>query len=194
MKKSMLFGSLLLMAIFPAYLNAQEIQLPSVEIKVSQDNVPFKVKTAVLNDFGKDHTPFAWVNNQSIWDSSVWAQSTNIDNQDVYFYSIHTETSNGSSLYADYTPEGKLSRSREYVKSFVPSHDILVALQNSEYKDWSISKDIFLRKLALNGSEKQRYTLVMKKGNEKKTILLDANGKMLAVQPGVHLELADANY
>jgi hypothetical protein len=97
-------------------------------------------------------------------------------------------------LYADYTPEGKLSRSREYVKSFVPSHDILVALQNSEYKDWSISKDIFLRKLALNGSEKQRYTLVMKKGNEKKTILLDANGKMLAVQPGVHLELADANY
>jgi hypothetical protein len=194
MKKSMLFGSLLMLAIFPVYLSAQEIQLPSIEIKVSQDNVPLKVKIAAVNDFGNDHKPIAWVNNLSIWDTSDWAQSTNIENQDVYFYSIHTQTSSGSSLDAEYTPDGKLSRSREYVKNFVPSHDVLVALQNSEYKDWSIIKDFFLRKLALNGSEKERYTLVMKKGKEKKTILFDANGRMLAVQEGVHLELADANF
>jgi hypothetical protein len=194
MKKSMLLGSIFTLALSPAFLNAQEIKLPTVVINVSQDKVPLKVKEAVLNDFGGDHKPITWVTTHSIFSTYDWEQSTNVDNLDVYSYAIHSQTSNGCTLDAAYTPDGKRINSRESLRNFRPAQSILNTLQNSEYKDWAINKDFLVRKVSSNGSEKERYALLMKKGNQKKTILLDSNGKILANQRGEHLELADANF
>lgn len=190
----MLFGSLLLLAVCPAYLYAQEVQLPTVEIKVHQDLVPQAVKEAALKDFGEGHKPIVWVTTQSLFSTYEWAQSTNIENMEVSDYGIHTKTNNGSSLDAIYTPDGKLINSREYLKNFRPSLNIMLALQKTEFKDWGLNKDFRVRKISFNGSERERYALVLKKGNKKKTILLDANGRILANQQGEHVELADADF
>ena len=185
----MLFWSLLMLASFPAYLCAQETQLPTIEIKVSQDKVPLEVKQALLKDFGEGHQPLAFVTANSLFDTYAWEQTTNTENLEVYNYSLSTRTSSGSSLDANYTPDGKLISSREIVKNFKPDQSILMALQNSEYKDWVINNDFLLRKVLPNGSEKGRYSLVMSKGNEKKTIYFDVNGRM----ENKRGELADAN-
>jgi hypothetical protein len=194
MKKSMLFGSFLLLALFPYYVFAQEINLPTVEIAVSQDLVPAKVKNAVINDFGSGHSPFAWVNNSSVFDTYEWAQISDPRFIDVYAYSLSTKTSTGSSLTAYYTADGQLINSVENIRNFKPSLNIMLSLQQTMYKDWGLKKDHQIIKHFSNGSVKSRYALVMVKGNEKKTVLLDENGRMLADKKGAHLELADLNW
>ena len=61
-------------------------------------------------------------------------------------------------------------------------------LQNSEFKDWGMKKYFHLIKYSSKGIEKERYALVMTKGNEKKT-----NYSMTRVNAdyrrGVHEEL-----
>ena len=195
MKKSMLFGSLLLLAAIPASLYAQEVQLPTVRISLNRDKVPIQVKEAVLKDFGDGHKPIAWVNNNSLFDTYAWEQSTLVDNLDVYTYAIHSKISDGSSLDAVYTPDGKLISSREYLKDFRPGQNIMLTLQNTEFKDWGITKDFFLRKVSSNGSGKQRYALVMQRGKEKKTLFFDTNGMITASKTGeLAGELADAEW
>jgi hypothetical protein len=194
MKKSMLLGSFLMLALVPAYLSAQEINLPAVEIRVNQDLVPAKVKAAVMNDFGVNHKPFAWIESNTVFDTYDWAQITDPNVLDVYAYGIHAKTSIGSTLDATYSADGKLINSREYIRNFKPSLNVMLALQNTQYKDWGIKKDSHLRKFSnqfSNGSEKERFAIVMEKGKEKKTILLDENGNILADRPGAHIELAD---
>jgi hypothetical protein len=194
MKKSMLFNSLLLLAIFPSYLFAQEIKLPTVEIRVSQDLVPAKVKDAFMNDFGPGHSPFAWVNSNTVFDTYEWAQIADPSTLEIYSYGLHSKTTSGSTLDALYSVDGKLINSREYIRDFKPSLNVMLALQNTQYKDWGIKKDSHLIKyssqFSSSGSEKERYALVMQKGREKKTILLDEKGNILADRSGAHAELA----
>jgi hypothetical protein len=194
MKKSMLFGSFLMLALVPAFVFAQNIKLPTVEIRVNQDLVPAKVKIAVMNDFGANHKPFAWIENNTVFNTYDWAQITDPNVLDVYAYGLHVKTLSGSSLDVTYTADGKLINSREYIRDFRPSLDVMLALQNSQYKDWGIKTDSHLRKFSStfssNGSEKERYALVMQKGKEKKTLLLDSNGNILADKSGAHTELA----
>jgi hypothetical protein len=191
MKKSMLFGNLLMLVAFPAILYAQEVQLPTVEVKINQDLIPARVKEAVLNDFGPGHKPIAWVGNNTIFNASDWARNTDVYNLDVFSYSLRVKTNNGCTLDAAYTTDGRLINSREYLKNFRPSFDILMALQNSEFKDWAINKDFHLIKVSSSGSAQERLGLVIMKGREKKTIYFDENSRILAVESGDHGELAD---
>jgi len=189
MKKSTFFWCFIMLVVFPAYLYAQESH--EAVIMGSKDIVPAKVKEAVLNDFGASHQPFAWVDNASFFNSEEWIKSTNVEKLEVITYVIRTKTTNGSSLDAVYAADGKLISSREYLKNFRPDRNIMLALQNTEYKDWGLKKTSQLIKVSSTGSEKQRYALVMMKGKEKKTLYIDENNKVLAVVPGEHATLAD---
>ncbi len=180
-----------MLAIFPSYLFAQEIKLPTVEIAVSQDLVPASVKNAVLNDFGINHQPIAWVNNSTAFDTYGWAQMIDPKLLDVYAYSLSTRTSTGCTLDAYYSVDGKLLNAREDIRNFKPSLNVLRSIANGEYGGWSIKKDHQIIKHFSDGSIKGRTALVMVRGNEKKTILLDEGNKMVAVKNGSHLELAD---
>ena len=68
-----------MLAIFPALLSAQDIQLPTIEIRASQDKVPLMVKEAVLSDFGESHKPMVWVTDNSLFKRGEWEQITNIE-------------------------------------------------------------------------------------------------------------------
>jgi hypothetical protein len=178
MKKSNLLGMFVMLALLPAYLQAQHINLPTMVIKVSQDKVPLKVKEAFLKDFGEGHKPFAWATAQTLFDTYEWEQRTNVKNMEIYTYALHTETTVGSSLDAVYTADGKLINSRELVKDFEPPRNILSALQNSKYKDWVIAKDFHIIKISNGSNEKEHYDFRLTKGNAKKTVYFDKYGDM----------------
>jgi hypothetical protein len=192
MKTSILFWSFVMLVVFPAYMGAQQdtTGFPLRESKVQAHRViPDKVKEAVLNDFGESHKPLAWFTKSTRFNDSEWQKSSNV--AEVLTYALQVRASNGSILEVEYTPDGKLIKSREYLKNFKPELNIMGTLQNTEYKDWVLKKTSQLKKVSFNGSKKGRYALVMAKGKEKKTIYFDENSRMIAVQPGEHRELAD---
>lgn len=168
-----------LLAVFPVFVNAQQqVQLPSVEIRVGADKVPPVVKDAFLKDFGPDHKPIVWATSQSKFNTWGWEHSTNVANQEVYDYIIHTKTSKGSELDAVYTPDGKLIRSREDVRNFVPPKAILASLQNSDYKNWKITKNVHVIKVNEGGKSKEHYQIQLQKGKDKKSVYFDKDGNM----------------
>lgn len=169
----------ILLAAYPAYLQAQDIQLPTVEIKVSQDLVPPVVKDAFLKDFGEGHQPMVWAKTSSTFNTYGWEQSMDTKNQEILFYSLHTKTTNGSALDAVYTPDGKLVRSREEVKDFEPPQVILTSLEKSNYKDWTIAKDVHLVKVYEGKTSTDHYALKLEKGKQKKVVYFDKDGNML---------------
>jgi hypothetical protein len=194
MKKSVLFWSFVMLAFFPAYLCAQEIKekitSPTVEIL----GPLAAAKKAFLNDFGPGHEPIEWINTNIIFNDNEWQQSINVEKQEVYKYAFHMRTDNGSILDAVYTSDGKRLSSREYLKNFRPPLNIILALQNTEFKDWRLKNTFQVIKVFSTGLEKERYALVMKKGKEKKTIFFDENSRMLAAKSGEHGELADLDW
>ena len=186
--KNLVIAGVLLLSFFPALSQKKQIQqLPVAEVKANQGNLPDKVREAFIRNFGEGHQPFAWINDQS----NVNTYRLENENQDFDRYSMSARTNNGSTLDAYYTAEGKLINSRENLKNFRLERPILVTLQNSEYKDWSIRKTFHVIKASSKGIEKERYGLVMKKGKEKRTLLLDPNGVLLAERRG---ELSEANW
>lgn len=179
MKKSTFFKILVLLAFFPACLQAQNIQLPTVEITVSQDRVPPAVKAAVIKDFGEGHQPMAWVTAGTNFDTYEWAQTVNVDKMDIYHYLLHTQTSAGSTLYAVYTPDGKLLQSLEQVRNFEPPRVILANLQKSNFKDWKIIEDVHVVKVNEKGKAKEHYDFKVEKGNHTKTLYFDKAGNIV---------------
>jgi hypothetical protein len=179
MKKFMIFKIFILSAFLPVCLQAQNIQLPTVEIKVSQDKVPPVVKAAVLRDFGKGHQPMVWVTPGTSFDTFGWEQTVDVNNMDIYYYSLYTQTTEGSTLYALYTPSGKLVRSKEEVKNFEPPRDILSSLEKSNFKDWRIIKDVHIVKANENGMHKELYDLKLEKGNHRKVVYFDKDGNIV---------------
>ncbi len=202
MKKSMLFVSLFVLALFPGLTYAQdmgevipqEYTLPAVKIQASQSLLPAVVKDAAIKDFGPGTKPIAFVNGSTDFSTWNWANVEDPRLMNVYYYQLSTKTSNGSTLDANYLADGKLLNSKEYVKNFKPSLKIMLALQNTQYKDWGIKKDVGIIKRYYNGTEQEHYAFVMVKGNQKRTIRLNQNGEMLADLPGTHLQLADLTY
>lgn len=186
--KNLVIAGLLLLAFFPAISQKRQIQqLPVAEVKANQDVIPDRIKEAFIQEFGAGHQPFAWVTDQSNFNT----QKLEGGDQDFERYSMHTRTNNGSTLDAYYGADGKLLNSRENLKNFRLERPILISLQNSQYKDWSIAKTFHVIKSSSKGIEKERYGIVMKKGKEKRTVMLDPNGVLLAERRG---ELSEANW
>jgi hypothetical protein len=180
MKKLNFIKIFILLAVFPSWVFAQvkEITLEPIEIKVTVDKVPPAVKAAVVRDFGEEHQPVVWANSHSQFSTWGWEQNVNPDNMEINYYTIHTRKPNGSYLEAVYTPDGKLVRSREEVKNFVPPKSILTSLQESAYNDWTIDKDVLVIKAFENKANKEQYALKLVKGKDKKTVYFDKEGNM----------------
>ena len=184
MKKSVFLNIFILLAVFPAWLFAQvqEIQLDTVEIRVTLDKVPPAVKAAVINDFGEEHQPVVWANSHSKFRTYGWEQDVNPDTE-IDYYTIHTHKSNGSYLEAVYTADGKLQRSREEIKNFVPPQPVMASLAKSDYKDWKIDKNVLVIKAVEGKATKEHYAFKLQKGRDKKTVYFDKDGNMLMNKP-----------
>jgi hypothetical protein len=180
MKKSMLFMVFICLAAFPSFSQEEKnITLPTIEIRVSPDLVPPVVKDAVVKDFGEGHKPIVWATTSSKFNTYGWEQSVDVATQDINYYAVHTQTTTGSALEAVYTPDGKLVRSKEEVKNFEPPQAILASIQKSNYKDWTIAKDVLMIKVYQGGVPKEHYEFKMIKGKQKKSLYFDKDGNMM---------------
>jgi hypothetical protein len=186
--KNLVIAGLLLLVFFPAFSQKRQIQqLPAAEVKSDQGMLPDRVREAFIKNFGEGHLPFAWVTDVS----NINTERLQSENLDFERYTLSTRTNGGSTLDAYYSADGTLLSSRENLKNFRLDRPILVSLQSTQYKDWSINKTFHVIKSSFKGIEKERYGIVMKKGKEKRTLLLDPNGMLLADIRG---ELSEANW
>jgi hypothetical protein len=182
MKNSVMLKVFALLAFIPTYSIAQEteqnIELNTIEIRVSKDKVPSKVKDAVTRDFGEG-TPLVWATTSSKFNSFGWEQLKDVKNQNVDAYSVHIKGKNGSALVAIYATDGKLIRSKETIKGMATPPIILASLAKSDYKDWKVSEENTVIK-TYSGTNNEHYAIKMEKGKQKKMLYFDKNGNIVS--------------
>lgn len=182
MKNSFMLKIFTLLAFVPTYLNAQEteqnVELNTVEIRVTKDKVPPTVKDAVMRDFGEG-TPLVWATTSSKFNTFGWEQLRNVNNQNIDAYSVHIKGKNGSALVAIYTPDGKLIRSKETLKGMATPPIILSSLAKSDYKDWKVSQENAIIK-TYSGTTNEHYAVRVEKGKQKKLLYFDKDGNMVS--------------
>ncbi|TYA59147.1 hypothetical protein [Formosa maritima] len=106
-------------------------------------------------------------------------ESPVFDNQFEAYEVIFKEASkNGGQIIATYNSEGKI------LKSFEKFNDVTLppSVRNAVYKEypgWTIHSDTYLVSYYINKDTKKVYKLKIKKDDEKKTLKIDVDGKLI---------------
>ena len=156
----------------------QNIELNTVEIRVSKDKVPPTVKDAVVRDFGEG-TPLVWATTNSKFNTFGWEQLKDVKNQTTDAYSVHIKGKNGSELVATYSADGKLIRSKETLKGKATPPIVMTGLAKSDYKDWKIANDNTVIK-TYSGTMNEHYAVRVEKGKQKKMLYFDKDGNIVS--------------
>lgn len=106
-------------------------------------------------------------------------ESPVFDNQfEAYEVIFKEASSKGGKIIATYNSEGKI------LKSFEKFNDVTLppSVRNAVYKEypgWTIHSDTYLVSYYMNSNIKKVYKLKIKKNDEKKTLKIDVDGRLI---------------
>ncbi len=170
MKKLMF---LFLSIMVPAFPILAQTMVPLERLTLTKDEMP-KAIIEAANKLFEGNTQIAWGKFPYELKEYGWAvdpdQSKPIDH-----YEIQIKVGDGFNIYAVLDSNGELLRFKEVKKNAVPPRSVLIALENSKYKDWKIVGDVMHVKYNKNDAE-EHISLNLRKGNKTKNVTFKVDG------------------
>jgi hypothetical protein len=183
MKKLFFMGAFFLGFFYPMMaqdLDVNEIQ-PVEKMVLTKDKIPAAVNQAVSKDF-RNGQPVKWGNFPYVLKEYGWVVDK-ADNTKPDYYEVFIKTENGSDMYAIYSSDGKLIRSKEILRNMPLPKSIEEALFKSEYKDWKKTGDLEKITNFMN-AQKSHYIVTVEKNNKTHHLYFDDAGTMLRNKTG----------
>lgn len=145
--------------------------------ELKKQDVPFTIIENVKGDF-PDFTldeiyaiPVEYVLDDVIVDTPINSK----DDYSTYQLVLRDKT---HEIKAIYNADGKLVFTEEHDENITPP----IAVRNSIVKafpGWTITKDNYKMTHLIGNIQKERYKMILEKGNERKKVYLDASGDIL---------------
>jgi hypothetical protein len=185
MKKSILSLLLMFIMVFPVISqveNTEDAEVPIEEITLKKDMIPAQVQQAVSKDFTYGE-PVQWSNFPYLFKEYGWTAIKNeATTEKPDRYAVILKSKKGGNLYAVYSADGTLLRSREILKNGPLPKAVENALLNSEFKDWKVDAD---KELIQDYSKKvvKHYVVKVEKDNKKRLLYFDEQGNILKNKP-----------
>jgi hypothetical protein len=149
---------------------------PTEELSLSKDKIPDVIKQAVQKDFVNGE-PVKWGIFPQVLQEYGWVVDKS-SNSATDFYEVYIKTKDGSDMFAIYSKDGKLLRSKEVIKNLPLPQAVRTALANSEYKDWTIKGDV-AKVTDYKNKVSVHYIVKVTKNNKVHNLYFDENGKRL---------------
>jgi hypothetical protein len=153
-------------------------RVPVVNASITKDQIPAAVLKAAQTQFNLDDpgtwSKFPYALKEYGWVYDVGASDIKLDR-----YEVRMKNKEGHDLWAIYTVNGELVESREAAKDVAMPHNVIVALANSEYKDWKVVGDKEIIKYYHDHKStnvEQHFRLTVEKDNVKKSISFNFQG------------------
>jgi len=157
------------------------------EAKIKKEEVPAAIIEAIDSDFGDFEMVEFYAVPLEFIEEDVYI-NRNIDSEEDYdTYQIFLQAKNGE-IVATYNKDGELLSTVEQLKNAPLPTEIRNAVGKS-FSGWAITKDKYKMTHYSNKQKKERYKLILEKGNEKKVVYMDGLGEILRVHQKLNLKL-----
>jgi outer membrane lipoprotein-sorting protein len=171
MKKTII-GLFLLGFIYQSY--AQDVLF---EEKLKKEEVPATIIESVDQNFPAYEVeefsaiPIDIIENDVVVDRNI----TSKDDYNTYQVTLKGKN---VQLVATYNKAGKLLSTVEHGKNMIIPNDIIKSIENS-YPGWKIKGDSFKMVNNTGAKKRERYKIILEKGNKKKRVYTSDNGVIL---------------
>ncbi|RUA11137.1 MAG: hypothetical protein DSY82_04005 [Flavobacteriia bacterium] len=149
------------------------------ESKIKKEKVPVAIVESIQEDFPgyvvEEYSaiPIEYIEEDVIVNRNVKSS----DDYDTFLVKIKDKN---KIITATYTKEGRLVNTTAYGKNVVLPVSVTKAVVKA-FPGWIIVKDYYKMVSYNNNLKKERYKVIIKKGKEKKKVLVDASGNILSV-------------
>ncbi len=169
-------------------INAQEtsiVSVNSVTLKdhysvVEKDKKAFTTKainTNYLNRVKAEETPFIVAQLERQVANYDIKTSSEYDNSEVATYKVIFKNNQGE-IVANYNNEGEILSSVEKYTDVVIPVNLRIAI-SKQFPGWAFQSNTYLISYKENKGVSKKYKIQIKKGNHKKTLSVDGNGKSI---------------
>jgi len=184
MKRLLFAWSALMLFVFPSMAQSHDYNLndlePSVLVKITKDQVPPAVVSAVNVQFDKNN-PETWSRFPYALKEYGWVYDIGAKNVDLDRYEVTMKTDKKTDLWAVYTNKGELVETREMATNIPIPASVMEEFLKSKYKDWKMTgnKEIirFYHDHATNTNNvEQHFRITVEKDGVKKSISFNWQG------------------
>jgi hypothetical protein len=144
--------------------------IPVESLVLKKDQVPPAIIDAVKSDFQHGEA-FSWGKFPYALKKYAWVVDNDASNVKPEFYEVYIKASDGSDIYAVYTPDGTIKESKTIRKNAPLPRTVDQALAKSQYKDWTVVGDKELIKYYNSKNNVEEHVKVtVEKNNVKRNI------------------------
>lgn len=147
------------------------------EATIRKEEMPTAIVKAIETDF-PEYSVTAYNATPSKYIEGFAFLNREINSTDGYDAYTITLLGKEQELSATYDKNGKLLSGTEHILNVAPPAAVRSAIAKA-YPGWTLEKDAYNMARYESGKEKERYRLVLTKGNEKIRVYSDVNGMLL---------------
>ncbi|WP_282032375.1 hypothetical protein [Winogradskyella eximia] len=155
--------------------------------KIKREIVPVTIIEAIDVDFrGFEVIEFYGVPVEFI-EEDVYINDDIESDEDYETFQVTLKGEHGK-LVVTYNKEGQLLSSVEHLKNISPNIDVREAVAKA-FPGWTLTKDYYKMTHFANKATKERYKLILKKGDDEKVVFMDGKGEILKVHKKINVNL-----
>ena len=159
-------------------VNPNDVEIPETTMKLDQKDIPASVLKAEKTDFNLQN-PATWTKLPYALHEYGWVYDKAASDVKPDRYQVKMKSKDGMELNAVYSAEGNLIATREESINIPIPDNVIEALKNSKYKDWTVvgNKQI-IKYFHDKNSVEQHIRLTVAKDNVIRTISFNYQGKV----------------
>lgn len=157
------------------------------KVKIKKETVPTTIIESIDNDYGDLEIIEFYALPIEFVEEEVYVNDDIETDEDYETFQVTFKGEHGS-LVVTYNKEGEELSSVEHLKNVAPNIDVREAVAKS-FPGWTIGKDYYKMTHFANKKAKERYKLILKKGNDEKVVFMDGKGEILKVHKKIDINL-----
>jgi hypothetical protein len=157
------------------------------KVKIKKETVPTTIIESIDNDYGDLEIIEFYALPIEFIEEDVYIDDNIKSEEDYETFQVKFKGEQGS-LVVTYNKEGEELSTVEHLKNVAPNSDVREAVAKS-FPGWTIGKDYYKMIHFANKKSKERYKLILKKGDDEKVVFMDGKGEILKVHKKININL-----
>ncbi|WP_340155102.1 hypothetical protein [uncultured Winogradskyella sp.] len=157
------------------------------KVKIKKETVPTTIIESIDNDYGNLEIIEFYALPIEYIEEDVYINDDIESEEDYETFQVKFKGEQGS-LVVTYNKEGEELSTVEHLKNVAPNIQVREAVAKS-FPGWILTKDYYKMTHFANKKAKERYKLILKKGDNEKVVFMDEKGEILKVHKKINTNL-----
>jgi hypothetical protein len=157
------------------------------KLKIKRETVPTTIIESIDNDYGDLEIMEFYAVPIEYIEEDVYINDNIETEEDYETFQVKLKGEKGS-LVVTYNKEGEELSTIEHLKNVAPNIKVREAVAKS-FPGWILTTDYYKMTHFANKKAKERYKLILKKGDDLKVVFMDGKGEILKVHKKINVNI-----